>query len=221
MAQITTKNYNADNFSELVSDLRWAYNWRNVEIAEDSSSAIFYVTDNIAIQLTVENNYRKIKILKNDEVVTESATSNGYFITKTITTTKTFCFSYKSTSSLSNMSPNDSITNIIIGKAVNQFTETEETALANIMTSSSGASGYIISSDNLTESVSSNPLPFYNNNLGSKVTSIQNVFSKYSECIMKDVYVLSALQFPSLSFNDCTLNNKKYYMHGCILLADD
>lgn len=221
MAQITTKNYNANNFSELVSDLRWAYNWRNVEVAEDSSSAIFYVTDNIAIQLTVENNYRKIKILKNDEVVTESATSNGYFITKTITTTKTFCFSYKVTSSLSNMSPNDSITNIIIGKAVNQFTETEETALVNIMTSNSGAAGYIISSDNLTEIVSNTPLPFYNNNLGSKVTSIQNVFSKYSECIMKDVYILSALQFPSLSYNNCTLNNKKYYMNGIILLADD
>ena len=153
-------------------------------------------------------------------MVTETS-SNGYFSTRTIKTSKVFCFSYYVSNSLSDITPTSSNTHLIIGTAINQFTKVEETALANLSTSSNGASGYILSSDNLTGVISYNSLPFSSYNLSSKVTSIQNIFYKNSECIMKDVYILTSSQLTTLSFNDCTLNGKKYYMQGAILLADD
>lgn len=222
MAQIITKSYTRDTFSELVSDLQSAYNWHNVNIAENGTYAIFYVTDSIYIRIEAlaTDSYISVKIYKGNDVSVASK-GQGYICTRILKTLTAFCFAFTIQTNNTNISPATSLNNIVIGTAVNQMTGVEETALAYIVTSSSSVIGYILSSDNLTEPVLSTPLPFYNNNLGSKVTSIQNVFSKYSECIMKDVYVLSALQFQSLSFNDCTLNNKKYYMNGAILLADD
>ena len=222
MAQIITKSYTRNTFSELVSDLQSAYNWHNVNIAEDGTYAIFYVTDSIYIRIEAlaTDSYISVKIYKGNDV-SVALKGQGYICTRILKTPTAFCFAFIIQTTNTNISPATSLKNIVIGTAVNQMTGVEETALAYIVTSSSSASGYILSSDNLTEPVSSTPLPFYNNNLGSKVTSIQNVFSKYSECIMKDVYILSALQFPSLSYNNCTLNGKKYYMNGAILLADN
>lgn len=220
MAQITTKNYANSDFSELISDLQSAYSWKSVQTSEDGSTTTFFVTDNISIQCEIGGTVKKIKVCKNGTVVTETS-STGYFSTKTIKTSKIFCFSYYVSNSLSGMTPISSNVHLIIGTAINQFTKVEETALANLLTSSSGASGYILSLDNLTEVIALNNLPFSSYNLGSKVTSMQNIFYKNSECIMKDAYILTSLQFPAVSFNDCSLNGKKYYMNGAILLADD
>lgn len=220
MAQITTKNYANSDFLELISDLQSAYSWKSVQTSEDSSITTFFVTDNISIQCKTEGTVKKIRICKNGTVVAETS-SNGYFSTRTIKTSKVFCFSYYVSNSLSDITPTSSNTHLIIGTAINQFTKVEETALANLSTSSNGASGYILSSDNLTGVISYNSLPFSSYNLSSKVTSIQNIFYKNSECIMKDVYILTSSQLTTLSFNDCTLNGKKYYMQGAILLADD
>ena len=220
MAQTYTKNYNADTFSELVSDLQSAYEWHEVQIAEDGSSAVFYVTENISVKLSLINTSLQFQIIKNGSSITKQSTN--WFLTKTVKTNKAFCFTIVANNSSENILPTGYLNYIIIGTAVNQLTGTEETALAYVnQYSTSNISGYILSSDNLTETVSTTNISTVINNLAARVTSIQNVFSKYSECIMKDVYVLSALQFPSLSFNDCTLNNKKYYMNGAILLADD
>ena len=220
MAQTYTKNYNADTFSELVSDLQSAYNWYNVEISEDGSSAVFYVTENISVQLSLTNTTLQFQIIKNGSSITTQ--SANWFLTKTVKTNKAFCFTIVGSNSSGSVLPSGYLHHIIIGKAVNQFTNKEETALAYVYQySSSSITGYILSSDNLTETVSATNITVVSSNFGAKVTSMQNIFGKHSECIMKDVYVLSALQFPSLSFNDCTLNNKKYYMNGAILLADD
>ena len=220
MAQITTKNYANSDFSELISDLQSAYSWKSVQTSEDSSTTTFFVTDNISIQCEIGGTVKKIKVCKNGTVVTETGTT-GYFNTKIVKSSKAFCFSYYVSNSLSDITPASSNTHLIIGTAINQFTKVEETALANLSTSSNGASGYILSSDNLTGVISYNSLPFSSYNLSSKVTSIQNIFYKNSECIMKDVYILTSSQLTTLSFNDCTLNGKKYYMQGAILLADD
>lgn len=220
MAQITTKNYANSDFSELISDLQSAYSWKSVQTSEDSSTTTFFVTDNISIQCEIGGTVKKIKVCKNGTVVTETGTT-GYFNTKIVKSSKAFCFSYYVSNSLSDITPVSSNTHLIIGTAINQFTKVEETALANLSTSSNGASGYILSSDNLTGVISYNSLPFSSYNLSSKVTSIQNIFYKNSECIMKDVYILTSSQLTTLSFNDCTLNGKKYYMQGAILLADD
>lgn len=220
MAQITTKNYANSDFSELISDLQSAYSWKSVQVSEDSSTTTFFVTDDISIQCENNATVKKIRVCKNGTAVTETG-ATGYFNTKIVKTSKAFCFSYYASSSLSDIAPTSSNTHLIIGTAINQFTKMEETALANLSTSSGGASGYILSSDNLTEVIALNSLPFPSYNLGSKVTSMQNIFYKNSECIMKDAYVLTSLQFSALSFSDCTLNGKKYYMNGAILLADD
>ena len=220
MAQITTKNYANSDFSELISDLQSAYSWKSVQTSEGGSTTTFFVTDNISIQCEIGGTVKKIKVCKNGTVVTETGTT-GYFNTKIVKSSKVFCFSYYTNNSASDIAPNTSNTHLIIGTAVNQLTNTEETALANISTTSSGASGYILSSDNLTGVVSYNALPFLSINLSSKVTTMQNIFYKNSECIMKDVYILTSSQLAALSFNDCTLNGKKYYMQGAILLADD
>lgn len=220
MAQITTKNYANNEFSELISDLQSAYSWKSVQTSEDSSTTTFFVTDNISIQCEIGGTVKKIKVCKNGTVVTETGTT-GYFNTKTVKTSKAFCFSYCTNNSASDIAPNTSNTHLIVGTAVNQLTNAEETALANISTNSSGASGYILSFDNLTGVVSYNALPFLSSNLNSKVTTMQNIFYKNSECIMKDAYILTSSQLAALSFNDCSLNGKKYYMQGAILLADD
>ena len=109
----------------------------------------------------------------------------------------------------------------IIGKAINQLTSQEETVLAVTQQYNNNISSIILSSDNATEPVRLAQIAYLSYNLSSKITTMQNVFSKYSECVMKDVYALTSLQFPAISFNDCTLNGKKYYMQGAILLADD
>ena len=220
MAQITTKNYANSDFSELISDLQSAYSWKSVQTSEDSSTTTFFVTDNISIQCEIGGTVKKIKVCKNGTMVTETGTT-GYFNTKIVKSSKAFCFSYYVSNSLSDITPVSSNTHLIIGTAINQFTKVEETALANLSTTSNGASGYILSSDNLTGVISYNSLPFSSYNLSSKVTNIQNIFYKNSECIMKDVYMLTSSQLTTLSFNDCTLNGKKYYMNGAILLADD
>lgn len=220
MAQTYTKNYNADTFSELVSDLQSAYEWLDVQIAEDGSSAVFYVTENISVQLSLINTSLQFQIIKNGSSITKQ--SANWFLTKTVKTNKAFCFTIVANNISENILPTGYLNHIIIGTAVNQLTGTEETALAYVYQySSSSISGYILSSDNLTETVGTTNITTVSNNFGAKVTSMQNIFGKYSECIMKDVYILTALQFPSLSFNDCTLNNKKYYMNSAILLADD
>lgn len=220
MAQITTKNYASGDFSELISDLQSAYSWKNVQTSEDGSTTTFFVTDNISIQCENNGTVKKIKVCKNGAVVTETGTA-GYFNTKIVKSSKAFCFSYCTNTTASDIAPNSNNTHLIIGTAVNQLTSTEETALANITTGSSSASGYILSFDNLTRVVSYNNLPFLSINLNSKVTTMQNIFYKNSECIMKDAYILTSSQLAALSFNDCSLNGKKYYMQGAILLADD
>ena len=221
MAQITTKNYASNEFSELVADLQSAYDWKSVQTSEDNSTTTFCVTDDISIQCGIDGTVvKEIKVCKNGTVVTKISTT-GYFNTKIVKSSKVFCFSYYTNNSASDIAPNTSNTHLIIGTAVNQLTNTEETALANISTTSSGASGYILSSDNLTGVVSYNALPFLSINLSSKVTTMQNIFYKNSECIMKDAYILTSSQLAALSFNDCSLNGKKYYMQGAILLADD
>ena len=221
MAQTYTKNYNSNVFSDFISDLQSAYDWKNVEIAEDGSYAKFYVNETIRIVLWLTNSVIQFQIVDNDSVVTEQSTS-GYFITKTVKTNKAFCFTFMTSNSSTNISPTGYLNHIIIGTAVNQLTGTEETALAYVnQYGTSSISGYILSSDNLTEPVSTTNITSVSNNLGAKVTSMQNIFGKHSECIMKDVYILTSLQFTSFSFNDCTLNGKKYYMNGAILLADN
>lgn len=221
MAQTYTKNYNSNVFSDFISDLQSAYDWKNVEIAEDGSYAKFYVNETIRIVLWLTNSVIKFQIVNNGSVVTEQS-ANGYFITKTVKTNKAFCFTFMTSTSSTNILPTGYLNHIIIGTAVNQLTGTEETALAYVnQYGNSSISGYILSSDNLTETVITTNITTVSNNFGAKVTSMQNIFGKYSECIMKDVYILTSLQFPSFSFNDCTLNNKKYYMNGAILLADD
>ena len=116
---------------------------------------------------------------------------------------------------------NENLYSFIIGKAINQLTSQEETVLAVTQQYNGNISSIILSSDNATEPVRLTQITYLNYNFSSKITMMQNVFSKYSECIMKDVYALTSLQFPAISFNDCTLNGKKYYMQGAILLADD
>ena len=220
MAQTYTKNYNADTFSELVSDLQSAYEWHDVQIAEDGSSAVFYVTENISVQLSLTNTTLQFQIIKNGSSITTQ--SAKWFLTKTVKTNKAFCFTIVTNNISENISPTGYLNHIIIGTAVNQLTGTEETALAYVnQYSTSNISGYILSSDNLTETVSTTNISTVSNNLGAKVTSMQNIFGKHSECIMKDVYILTSLQFTSFSFNDCTLNGKKYYMNSAILLADN
>ena len=223
MAYTTTKNYNHDVFSEFVSDLQTAYDWKNVEIAEDGSYAKFYVNETIRIVLWLTNSVIKFQIVNNGSVVSEQS-SNGYFLTKTVKTNKTFCFTFITSATSTSISPaGTTLYHIVIGTAINQLTGAEETGLAFIInsTGSNPISGYIISSDNLTESISANTFPCYNGNFNSKITSIQNFFYKNSECIMKDVYVILASQLSSFVFSDCTLNGKKYYMDSGILLADD
>ena len=88
MAYTSTKNYNSDVFSEFVSDLQSAYDWKNVEIAEDGLSAVFSVTETICIKLLTTSTIIKLQIIKNGTVVTEQS-SNGYFLTKTVKTNKT------------------------------------------------------------------------------------------------------------------------------------
>lgn len=220
MAQTYTKNYNYSVFSELVSDIQSAYNWYNVEISEDGSSAVFYVTENISVQLSLINTSLQFQIIKNGSSITKQ--SANWFLTKTVKTNKAFCFTIVANNISENISPTGYLHHIIIGTAVNQLTGTEETALAYVYQySSSSISGYILSSDNLTETVGTTNITVVSSNFGAKVTSMQNIFGKRSECIMKDVYILTSLQFTSFSFNDCTLNGKKYYMNGAILLADD
>ena len=62
MAQITTKNYANNEFSELISDLQSAYSWKSVQTSEDSSTTTFFVTDNISIQCETEGTVKKIRI---------------------------------------------------------------------------------------------------------------------------------------------------------------
>ena len=222
MAYTSTKNYNSDVFSEFVSDLQSAYDWKNVEIAEDGLSAVFSVTETICIKLLTTSTIIKLQIIKNGTVVTEQS-SNGYFLTKTVKTNKVFCFTFMTSSSSTNLLPTTNLSHIVIGTAVNQLTGAEEKGLAFIgnSTGSTPINGYIISSDNLTELIQTNTFPSTIANFNSKVTSIQNFFYKNSECIMKDVYVILASQLSSFVFSDCTLNGKKYYMDSGILLADD
>lgn len=222
MAYTTTKNYNHSVFSEFVSDLQSAYDWKKVEISEDGSSANFYVYETVSVKLLLANTTIKLQIIKGSSAISTFET-NGYFMTKTVKTNKVFCFTFTASSSSMNLSPTTNLNHIVIGTAVNQLTGAEETGLAFIGngTGSTPINGYIISSDNLTEPISINAFPCLNSNFGSKITSMQNFFYKNSECIMKDVYVILASQLSSFVFSDCTLNGKKYYMDSGILLADD
>lgn len=225
MAYTTTKNYNHDVFSEFVSDLQSAYDWKNVEIAEDGSSANFYLYETVSIKLLLVNTTIKLQIIKGSSIISavETNGTNGYFMTKTVKTNKVFCFTFMASSGSINLVPTTNLSHIVIGTAVNQLTGAEETGLAFIGngTGSTPINGYIISSDNLTELIQINTFPSTNANFNSKVTSIQNFFYKNSECVMKDVYVILASQLSSFVFSDCTLNGKKYYMDSGILLADD
>ena len=222
MAQTYTKNYNADTFPELVSDLQSAYEWHEVQTAEDGLTSTFFVTENIYFKVLCSNNALSVRIGKNNaDLNLNFGNASNYLLAKITKTSKVFCFSYMLQNSSGNISPTGILYNVVIGNAVNQLTKAEETALAFAYQYNFTPQGFILSSDNLTGNVSIVSVSNLSSNLGSEITTMQNWFSKYSECIMKDVYVLSALQFPSLSFNDCTLNNKKYYMNGAILLADD
>jgi len=218
MAETSTKNYSKDNFPELISDLQSAYKWNSVQISEDGSSVTFYVTKSIYFSFSMASNGALSGKIGKNKTDVVAFNASAYYLTRITKTTKAFCFSFTPNNASGVISPNSSVWNIIVGNAVNQFTNSEETALA---VTYQNTSGFILSSDNLTESVSMTTFTSINQNLSSKITTMQNLFSKYSDCIMKDVYILTSLQFPQLSFNDCTFNGKKYYMQGCILLADD
>lgn len=220
MAQTYTKNYNIDTFSELVSDLQTAYEWHNVVTAEDGTYAYFYATETAWIHFFISNNTIGIKINKGNEIVINIG-GNAWINSKTTKTRNVFCFSCFLYSSSYTLTGNENLYSFIIGKAINQLTSQEETVLAVTQQYSNNISSIILSSDNATEPIRLTQITYLNYNFSSKITMMQNVFSKYSECIMKDVYVLTSLQFPAISFNDCTLNGKKYYMQGAILLADD
>jgi hypothetical protein len=220
MDQTYTKNYNIDTFSELVSDLQTAYEWHNVVTAEDGTYAYFYATETAWIHFFISNNTIGIKINKGNEIVINIG-GNAWINSKTTKTRNVFCFSCFLYSSSYTLTGNENLYSFIIGKAINQLTSQEETVLAVTQQYSNNISSIILSSDNATEPIRLTQITYLNYNFSSKITMMQNVFSKYSECIMKDVYVLTSLQFPAISFNDCTLNGKKYYMQGAILLADD
>ena len=224
MAQTYTKNYNIDIFSELVSDLQTAYEWHEVQISEDNLTATFFVTESIYFKVFCLNNkYLSVKIGKNNtDLTVNMGGSQEYLLTKITKTSKVFCFSYLGSSSISDIIPTSTLYHIAIGTAVNQLTKEEGKALSFIQQHSQNPSGLIISSDNLTGNLNALiGMATLGSNLSSKITTMQNTFYRNSECIMKDVYVLTSLQFPAISFNDCTLNGKKYYMNGAILLADD
>lgn len=220
MAQTYTKNYNIDTFSELVSDLQTAYEWHNVVTAEDGTYAYFYATETAWIHFFISNNAIGIKINKGNELVINLGT-NAWINSKTTKTRNVFCFSCFLHSSSYNLTGNENLYSFIIGKAINQLTSQEETVLAVTQQYNGNISSIILSSDNATEPVRLTQITYLNYNFSSKITMMQNVFSKYSECIMKDVYALTSLQFPNVSFNDCTLNGKKYYMNAAILISDD
>ena len=221
MAQTYTKNYNIDTFSELVSNLQTAYEWHNVVTAEDGTYAYFYATETAWINFFISSNTIGIKINKGNENVINIG-ANAWINSKTTKTRNVFCFScFLNNSSYNLTGTENALHSFIIGKAINQFTSQEETVLAVTQQYSNNISSIILSSDNATEPVRLAQITCLYYNLSSKITTMQNVFSKYSECVMKDVYVLTSLQFPAISFNDCTLNGKKYYMQGAILLADD
>lgn len=220
MAQTYTKNYNIDTFSELISDLQTAYKWHNVVTAEDGTYAYFYATETAWIHFFISNNTIGIKINKGNENVINIG-ANAWINSKTTKTKNVFCFSCFLYSSSYTLTGNENLYSFIIGKAINQLTSQEETVLAVTQQYNGNISSIILSSDNATEPVRLTQITYLNYNFSSKITMMQNVFSKYSECIMKDVYALTSLQFPAISFNDCTLNGKKYYMQGAILLADD
>ena len=220
MAQTYTKNYNIDTFSELISDLQTAYEWHNVVPAEDGTYAYFYATETAWIHFFISNNTIGIKINKGNEIVINIG-ANAWINSKTTKTRNVFCFSCFLYSSSYNLTGNENLYSFIIGKAINQLTSQEETVLAVTQQYNGNISSIILSSDNATEPVRLTQITYLNYNFSSKITTMQNVFSKYSECIMKDVYALTSLQFPAISFNDCSLNGKKYYMNGAILLADD
>ena len=220
MAQTYTKNYNADTFSELVSDLQTTYAWYNVTVSDDGLTAEFFINENVAVQILLSGKVLDFKIMKSGTVITRQ--SANYFLTSIVKTSKVFCFTITPSNNTGNILPTGYLYNIIIGTAVNQLTKVGETALAYAYQyGTSNITGYIISSDNITEPITANQYPWIGTNFGTKITVIQNFFYKYSECIMKDIYILLASQLSSLSFNDCTLNGKKYYMNGAILLADD
>lgn len=220
MDQTYTKNYNIDTFSELVSDLQTAYEWHNVVTAEDGTYAYFYATETAWINFFISSNTIGIKINKGNELVINLGT-NAWINSKTTKTRNVFCFSCFLHSSSYNLTGNENLYSFIIGKAINQLTSQEETVLAVTQQYNGNISSIILSSDNATEPVRLTQITYLNYNFSSKITMMQNVFSKYSECTMKDVYALTSLQFPNVSFNDCTLTGKKYYMQGAILLADD
>lgn len=220
MAQTYTKNYNIDTFSELVSDLQTAYEWHNVVTAEDGTYAYFYATETAWIHFFISNNTIGIKINKGNELVINLGT-NAWINSKTTKTRNVFCFSCFLHSSSYTLTGNENLYSFIIGKAINQLTSQEETVLAVTQQYNGNISSIILSSDNATEPVRLTQITYLNYNFSSKITMMQNVFSKYSECIMKDVYALTSLQFSNVSFNDCTLTGKKYYMNAAILLADD
>ncbi len=220
MTQTYTKNYNIDTFSELVSNLQTAYEWHNVVTAEDGTYAYFYATETAWIHFFISNNTIGIKINKGNENVINIG-ANAWINSKTTKTRNVFCFSCFLHSSSQNLTGTETLYSFIIGKAINQLTSQEETVLAVTQQYNNNISSIILSSDIATEPVRLIQIAYLSPNVSSKITTMQNVFSKYSECVMKDVYALTSLQFPAVSFNDCTLNGKKYYMQGAILLADD
>ena len=220
MAQTYTKNYNIDTFSELISDLQTAYEWHNVVTAEDGTYAYFYATETTYINFYISNNTMGIKINRENENVINIG-ANAWINSKTTKTTNVFCFSCFLHSSSQNLVGTETLYSFIIDKAINQLTSQEETVLAVTQQYNNNILAIILSSDNATEPVRLIQITYLSSNVSSKITAIQNVFSKYSEFVMQDVYALTSLQFSALSFNDCTLNGKKYYMNGAILLADD
>lgn len=221
MAQTYTKNYGYKEMSAVGDDLKKEYDWKKVEISEDSTSTKLFFTDDIAIEVATTSSYGYVRLIKQGVNIAELRMTSGYLFTKIVKTANVFCFTYSSGSYSGNISPTAALYHIIIAPATNQVTKEKETAIAYIATTMNGISGYIISSDNVSENIIVSVYPWNNANLGTKVTSIQNFFYKYSECIMKDIYILLASQLSSLSFTDCTLNGKKFYMNSTILLADD
>ncbi|MCM1224175.1 MAG: hypothetical protein NC548_57955 [Lachnospiraceae bacterium] len=225
MAVTTTKVYNASTFAELVADVQEGWDWKSIDISEDGAQADFYVSDELLLRLSLLNgNNTYIYVINNGNSTTVISSSGGAsnIRTKITKTSSVFCISCTSSSARDILKPTDEQRIVAVGTATNQLTGAKETAVVYVLQPANNyVQTMIASSDNSSAVISLIPVVYLIQNVNAKITTMQNLFYKNSECIMDDVYILTSTQTPALAYGDCTFNGKKYYMQGCIMLADD
>lgn len=220
MAVTSTKNYAAADFPELIQDFQNAYKWHDVVVSEDGNTADFYATESVFLRVRLENSriYNDVRT-ETGKIINFSV--GNYFSVRFTQTSKIFCISMTNPNIKTDIKPGDAQYIFAVGSATNQLTGTNETAIVCVYQSTNSVNGCIISADDLTDNVALLTASPVFQHLSAKVTTMQNFFSKFSECIMDDVYILTSSQLPAPAYGDCTFNGRKFYMQGVLLLADD